>query len=284
MRHLRFLILVFALGCGFAASNIYSAIAQDAVIPNFWDKHERFQKPELGGLNRLKFFTTTDFPPFNFIDRKKRLSGFHVDLARAICAELGLLQRCQIQALPWDELLPALKRGEGEALIAGLAVDQKNRGELVFTRRYLEIPGRFVVRNDSALQAPAYSAIFKKITGVVTNSSHQQYFAETFSTRKSQAFDTRDDAFKALKSGEISAVFTDALSASFWLQSEASEDCCGFLDGAFLSPKYFGQGMTIALPKDQEKLANAINFALYQINASGKFAELYLRYFPLGLY
>jgi len=61
-------------------------------------------------MPRMRFLTTTDFPPFNFIDRKKRLTGFHVDLARAICEELEVLNRCQIQGLPWEELQDTLKR------------------------------------------------------------------------------------------------------------------------------------------------------------------------------
>ncbi|MEM7216286.1 MAG: transporter substrate-binding domain-containing protein [Pseudomonadota bacterium] len=273
------LVLFFALVFYSVAAN-----SQEVKIPNFWDRHERFQKPELSSLVRLKFLTTTDFPPFNFIDRKKRLAGFHVDLARAICSELNVLPRCQIQALPWDELLPAIKKGEGEAIIAGLAVTEETRKQLDFTRQYMLIPGRFVVKKNSGLSGPAYEAIFRKLTGVVKGSSHQAYFSKVFSNRKLQEFDSREAALSALEKEEIGAVFTDALSASFWLQSDASNECCVFLDGAFMSPEHFGNGMAIAVARDRQDLVNTLNFALYRLNAKGKFAELYLRYFPLGLF
>ena len=90
-------------------------------MPVLWDAKERLPKPDLSALPRLRFLTTTDFPPFNFLDGAGRLSGFHVDLARAICAELGIAEKCQIQALPWAELEGALQKGEGEAIIAGIA-------------------------------------------------------------------------------------------------------------------------------------------------------------------
>ena len=77
---------------------------QDPVIPNFWDPQERFIKPNVKDLPRLRFLTTTDFPPFSYIDKDKRLTGFHVELARAICAELEVLPVCQIQALPFADL------------------------------------------------------------------------------------------------------------------------------------------------------------------------------------
>ncbi len=280
----RYLLVLLFLSSAMAAFSLAGSRAQEPLIPNFWDNQERFQKPDISKMVRLKFLTTTDFPPFNFIDRKKRLAGFHVDLARAICAELNVLPRCQIQALPWDELLPAIKTGDGKAIIAGLSVTADLRRQLAFTRRYMQVPGRFIVHRDSGLEAPAYSAIFKKVTGVVEGSTHQQYFAEVFANRKSKAFETREAALAALKAGDVTAVFTDALSASFWLQSDASNECCAFLDGAFMSPELFGNGFTIAVSKDRRDLADALNFALYQINESGKFAELYLRYFPLGLF
>lgn len=254
------------------------------MIPNFWDRHERFPKPDIATIGRLKFLTTTDFPPFNFIDRKKRLTGFHVDLAREICRTLDILLRCQIQAVPWDDLLPELEKGEAEAIIAGLATEGPAAEKLAFTRRFLRIPARFVMRKDSGLEPPAFTAVFRKKTGVVAGSAHKAYFEAVFASRGFEEFPTREAALTALKDGSIDAVFSDALSLSFWLSSEQAGDCCVFLDGAFLSREHFGDGLSIAVPADQENLLAALNFALAEINRNGKFAELYLRYFPLGLF
>ena len=121
-----FLLGMIAFGTVFGGAG--NAAAQSVLIPNFWDPNERFVKPDLSSRQRLKFLTTTDFPPFNFIDRKKRLSGFHIDLARAICEELDMLAKCQIQALPWDELEKAIEKGEGDAIIAGLGDQRRNAG------------------------------------------------------------------------------------------------------------------------------------------------------------
>ena len=90
------------------------------MIPGFWDSQDRIIKPNVKNLQRLRFLTTTDFPPFSFIDKKKRLSGFHIDLARAICEELELLPVCQIQALPFAQLQSAVTGGVGEAVLGGI--------------------------------------------------------------------------------------------------------------------------------------------------------------------
>ena len=259
-------------------------VAQSLIIPNFWDSNERFVKPALTLRPRLRFLTTTDFPPFNFVDRKKRLSGFHVDLAREICAELDVLAKCQIQALPWDELDKAIEEGEGEAIIAGLAVTTASREKYEFSRPYLQIPGRFVTRRGSEIVEPVYESLFRKTVGVVASSGHKAYFERSFASRTARVFQTRQMAFNALKNGEIDAVFTDAVSASFWLASSGAEDCCEFTGGPYISEEYFGRGLAIAVKKGDAELADAFNYALKAINDNGKFKELYLRYFPLGLY
>jgi len=278
----KFILLgAFCAGLAFAAPKTY---AQTAVIPNFWDPSERFLKPDLSSLPRLRFLTTTDFPPFNFIDRRKRLSGFHLDLARAICEELDLLAKCQIQALPWDELDKAIAEGEGEAIIAGLAITAESQEKYNFSRTYLQIPGRFLTLSSQKLDEPIYEALFRKTVGVVEGSRHQAYFDASFGERASRSFPTRQLAFNALKAGEVDALFTDALAASFWLASADAGNCCVFSGGAYLSEEFFGRGLAIATSKQNPELVEAFDYALKSINDKGIFAELYLRYFPEGLF
>ncbi len=59
-------------------------------VPNFWNVERRLERPDAGQLPAtIRFLTTDDFPPFNFLAADGALMGFNLDLARAICAELG---------------------------------------------------------------------------------------------------------------------------------------------------------------------------------------------------
>ena len=51
----------------------------------------------------LRFLTTSDYPPFNFLDEDGVLTGFNVDLARALCLELDVT--CEVYERPWAQLL-----------------------------------------------------------------------------------------------------------------------------------------------------------------------------------
>jgi polar amino acid transport system substrate-binding protein len=260
------------------------ARAADPAIPNFWDSKERLQKPDLSGLQRLRFLTTVDFPPFNFLDSDGQLSGFNVDLARAICAELNILDKCQIQALPFDELSEALGKDEGEAIIAGLAITQKSREEFAFSRPYLRFPARFIMPKPTALSEPIYGKIAGLRIGVMAGSAHERMLRAYFPGTKPVTFTRQDWLYESLRDRKIDGAFGDGMRFSFWLAGTDSKDCCRFAGGPYLAPEYLGEGMAIAVEKKDFALAAAFDYALREITVKGKFAELYLRYFPVSFY
>lgn len=260
------------------------ALAQQPEIPAFWDSQEQLPKPELSSLPRLRFLTTTDFPPFNFIDSNGRLSGFHVDLARAICRELGLEARCQIQALPWDELDEAMARGDGEALLAGIPATAEARETYAFSRPYMRFPARFAVRRASNITSIDAASLKGKRIGVLAGSAHEQLLRDYFPEAQPVTFSRQDWLWEALKDNKLDAVLGDGMRMGFWLSGTEASGCCRFAGGPYLAPDYLGSGLSIAVPVDKPKLAAAFDYALQQITAKGVFAELYLRYFPLSFY
>jgi len=89
---------------------------------------------------------------------------------------------------------------------------------------------------------------------------------------------------EALAKGEIDALFGDALSLAIWLQAPEGSRCCRFLGGPFIDRRYFGEGLAIAVKKGNEATRRALDQALAAVSARGTYAELYLKYFPLGPY
>jgi polar amino acid transport system substrate-binding protein len=256
----------------------------DAEVPVLWDTKERLLKPDLSTLERLRFLTTTDFAPFNFLDRNGRLSGLHVDLTRAICAELDIAGKCQIQALPWGELDQALRDGEGEAIIAGIAVTQETREKYAFSRPYLQFPARFLTRKNSPLSEPIFKAIENERIGVMAGSAHEGMLRDYFSNVRVVTYSKQEWLLGDLQEGKITAAFGDGMRFGFWLAGPDSHDCCQFAGGPYLAPEYVGTGLAIAVSQDDPILVDAFNYALHELSVKGRFAELYLRYFPVGFF
>ncbi|TPK67655.1 transporter substrate-binding domain-containing protein [Mesorhizobium sp. B2-4-19] len=260
------------------------ARAAEPQVPVLWDAKERLPKPDLSALPRLRFLTTTDFPPFNFLDGAGKLSGFHIDLARAICAELGIADKCQIQALPWGELEGALEKGEGEAIIAGIAATPQSRQTYAFSRSYLQFPARFITPKNKALAEPVFDKLRSKRVGVLAGSAHERMLRDYFSTVQIVSFDGPEALYSDLKAGKIDAAFGDGMRFAFWLGGSDAAGCCRFAGGPYLAPEYLGTGMAIATRTDNPALAAAIDYALQEISMKGTFAEFYLRYFPVSFF
>ena len=249
-----------------------------------WDSGERMQKGDLSGLARLRFLTTLDFPPFNYLDSANHLTGFNVDLARALCDVLEVTDRCQIQALPWEELQPSLKNGQGEAIIAGLAASKTARQTLVFSRVYMRMAARFAVNKKTPLPPLQKGGFGASVIGAAAGSAHEKMLRAYFPKAKVETFASLDLVYQALRDGKVSATFGDAMGLSFWLQGKASAGCCAFSGEAHFSDAFLGSGMRIALKAEDSGLMQSLNFALKAAQESGTMDELYLKYFPVGFY
>lgn len=252
--------------------------------PIFWDPTEIYQKPDISGITRLRFLTTTDFPPFNHTDANGHLAGFNIDLARDICTVLKITQNCEIQAMPFAEVEDALASGQGDAIIAGLATTPQTRSRFLFTRSYFRFPARFVTQRGKADSIWKNSALDNKRIGVLAGSAHEKMFRAYFPEASTVTYVRADWMFSDLQNGNIDGIFNDGMRLAFWLGGSNSRNCCVFSGGPYFATDYLGSGLSIAVRKDQRALADALNYALKSLEESGKTSELYLRYFPVGFY
>ncbi|GHC66467.1 transporter substrate-binding domain-containing protein [Limoniibacter endophyticus] len=266
---------------GFALLLVQPLHAQENGAPQHWDLRNKVPKPELQGITRLRFVTTTDFPPFNFIDATGRLSGYHLDLARGLCAVLARQDACQIEAKPWEELAETLEKGEAEAILAGLTPTAETRKEYLFTKPFFTLPARFVSRSQAGFDPMAQG---RKKVGVLAETVHHQLLVQQFDQLEAVVFDDQGTLFQALRDEKVDAVFGDGMRLSFWLGSAESQACCSFAGGAFLAPDYLGQGLSVAVSKKQPQLQAALDYALSELARNGTLDELYGRYFPIGFF
>ncbi|MDQ0455231.1 polar amino acid transport system substrate-binding protein [Rhizobium paknamense] len=254
-----------------------------AAFPVLFDAKERLPKPDLSDLLRLRFLTTNDFPPFSFMDQTGHLTGFNIELIRAICVELGVAAKCEIQAVPFGDIEISLLSKHGDAALAGNAVTRTLRQDFAFSRPYLLLPARFAVGKTLA-SATSPETLKGKAVGVLAGSAHEQMLKAFFPDLTPQAFPDRPALLEALKTGKVSAVFGDGLQLSFWLASPASGACCGFLGGPYLSQHFLGEGMSLMVRKEDGFLAAAFDHALASLSRDGTLDALARQYFPLGLY
>ena len=230
----------------------------------------------------IRFLTDSDFPPFNYFDEDNVLTGFNVDMARAVCLELSIA--CDIQVRPWDQLLPALARGEADAVAASHVVSPNALKVVDFTDPYYFTPARFAGKRGSANIEIAPEGLEGKRIAVAKGTAHEAYLRAFFRDSAIRVYETVELARDALVTGGVDFLFDDGISLAFWLNGTASKACCEFKGGPFAEPKYFGDGIGIAVKRDDVELKSLINIALKRMRESGRYEELLLRYFPLRVF
>ncbi|WP_247657709.1 transporter substrate-binding domain-containing protein [Aquabacter sp. L1I39] len=252
-------------------------------MPNFWNVERRVERPDATRLpTSIRFLTSDDYPPFNFVGQDGALLGFNVDLARAICAELSLT--CTIEAAAFDTLLDGLDQNRGDAVIAGLASTPASRQRADFSERYLGTPARFVARRANAISQVTPEAVAAKRVAVVQGTAHEAYLRAFFNEAAIRPYPDGAAAREALKKGEVDLLFGDGIGLSLWLNGTSSENCCAFAGGPFTESRYFGDGLAVAVKSGNDQLKRAIDYALQRIWEKGVYADLYLRWFPVGFY
>lgn len=87
----------------------------------------------LGRPPRLKLGTCANFPPFEFRE-EGGIDGFDVELARAIAATAGL--KLKIVDLEFNELIPALVKGQVDLVLAALSITEERRAVVDFSAPY----------------------------------------------------------------------------------------------------------------------------------------------------
>jgi polar amino acid transport system substrate-binding protein len=230
----------------------------------------------------IRFVTEGDYPPFNYYDDEGVLTGFNVDLARAICLEVGA--SCDVKVQPWDDLLPSLRRGEADAVIASHMVSGPLTQEVDFSDRYFHTPGRFAGRVETSNAEITPDALDSVKIGVAKGTTHEAYLKAFFRDSRIVGFENADLVREALQQGKVDYIFDDGISLSFWLGGTLSRRCCEFKGGAYFESKYFGDGLAIALSRQDPALKAAVNAAIKQVRLSGRFEELVERYFPNRIY
>jgi len=256
------------------------SFAQEPQVPNFWDPKAVANRPA-SFPDTIQFLATDNHPPFVFRDVDGRLTGFNVDLARAICQVLE--SSCALRIRSFPDLVPSLREEEGTAIISGLARDTVVGSELAFTDDYLKLPARFVVRTGSQGRFSENDLEGRRLA-VETGSRHAIFAKRFFHDAIIVEFETVQGARDALREGSVDAHFGDGLSLSFWLRGDNSHECCTFAGGPWLEPGYFSEGLSIAVRREDEEDLEALNYALRQVHQTGTYRELYLRYFPLSFY
>ena len=252
------------------------------VFPGFRHVDPTTVAPARGTSGTFVLLADTDFAPWSFLGEDQQLKGISVELATAACAEAGL--SCELRTSDFASLLPKIRSGEAQAIISGFKLDAKVAEEFALTKPYFRSLGRFAVRTGSPLAATDIRTMAGRRIGFRANTAHARFLETYYSRSALTSFDNSQAMLDALRTGQVDAVFSDAIQLSFWLKGNASRGCCSFLGKAFVHPETFSRSLSFITRRDKPELRNRLDAALDQLETKGITAEIFARYLPASVW
>lgn len=224
--------------------------------------------------DKIRFGTEGAYPPFNQIDTSGRPTGFDVDIANALCAELKA--KCSIVTQDWDGIIPALNGRKFDALVASMSITAERQRAVDFTDPYYTNKLQFIAAKASNFSPTKLSGL---VLGAQRATIAGTWLEEHVKDAEIKFYDTQDNAYLDLSSGRLDAILADKFVNWGWLKSAAGQDF--EFKG---EPVFDNDKVGIAVRKGDDALRKKLNAALKAIVANGTYQKINDKYFPFNIY
>lgn len=229
----------------------------------------------------VRIGTEGDYPPFNRVDENGELKGFDIDIANALCKEMGV--ECEFVVQDWDGLIPGLLAKKYDCIIASMSMTPERKERVDFTDKYYQTPARFVAHEDADFEI-SKSGLEGKVVGVQGGTTHENFVTDKFGDVVDiKPYKTLDGANNDLTIGRVDLVLGDSVAFVEFLDSPQGKSY-GFIGPGFTDEEYFGEGIGIAVRKENPDLTRMLNEAIAAIRADGTYQRINAKYFDFDIY
>lgn len=230
---------------------------------------------------KVRMGTEGAYPPFNLIDKHGELAGFDIEIGNALCE--AMKADCEWVTSDWDGIIPALLAKKFDTIIASMSITNERKEKVAFTDKYYTTPVRFARAKGTDFEI-SEKALEGKIVGVQGSTVAENFlrgrFGEIVEVR---TYGTQDEANLDLLSGRVDLLLADSFVLGEFLKSESGQQA-EFVGPGFTDKKYLGEGIGIAVRKEDTALLEKLNQAIKQIRADGTYARINAKYFDFDVY
>lgn len=226
-------------------------------------------------VKKVRFATDANYYPFEYFNENKIISGFDIEVAKAICLAEEL--ECSFQQHRFDGLLLTLSFGQYDAVIAAIDITSERLKSVDFTDSYYREPPAFISRKTSQKEF----SLKGKFVGVLANSSNQTYLNQ-FAPEGSYIvpYSSSEAALLDLQEQKIDAVFADFAVINSFLTNYQGQTKLAIQHTEEVFMTQFSEGYGIAVKKGNQALLERLNKGLKTIKANGIYDKIFDKYFP----
>ncbi|MGL4728072.1 MAG: transporter substrate-binding domain-containing protein [Bosea sp. (in: a-proteobacteria)] len=221
-----------------------------------------------------------NYPPFSMLAPDGKLSGFDIDIANAVCAEMKAT--CTLVQQEWDGMIPALNAKKFDMIVASMTITEERKKAVDFSDPYYDVPSRWVAKAGAFTEATPASLKGKKII-VLRNSPRAKFVQETFKESEILLVAKETEVYFELAAGRGDIGFgSSVVSGEAFLKKPEGKGFAQVGQPVRLETAG-GGGVGIAMRKDDAGLRDKINAALKAVRANGTYKALAAKYFDFDI-
>ncbi|MEN2976861.1 ABC transporter substrate-binding protein [Tistrella bauzanensis] len=232
-------------------------------------------------MTKIRIATEGAYPPFNFVNEQGKLDGFDVDIANALCEKMKA--DCELVAQDWDGIIPGLLANKYDAIIAAMSITDERKQSVDFSDKYALSAGQFVAPKDQSYDDVSPAALAGKVIAVQRSTTHVTYLEDNYKDSDIRLYDTQDQANLDLVSGRADLTLADQPILGDWLKTDDGKGF-HFVAGPIADPKWYGEGIGVAVRKGNDDLVAKFNEAIAAIRADGTFKTINDKWFNFDIY
>lgn len=217
-----------------------------------------------------------NYTPFNWTDVEANeynvpvaaggyCDGYDVQIAKLIAEELGM--ELEVVKMEWDSLIPSIKSGTIDLIIAGMTDTEERRQEIDFTDAYYQSEMTMIVRKDGAYADATSLEDFRGATiqGQLAT-LYDTVIDDIPEVNHAQALDSYPLLITSLMSGAVDGVTAETPVGEAWVAAYPDDlTLVTFEEGQGFNIDLSDTAVSIGLAKDSE-LTEAVQAALDTIS------------------
>lgn len=228
---------------------------------------------EIKARGKLLVGVSDTTPPFSFKAADGTLTGYDLDLVRAVARRLGV--GLEMTPLSSAERIPLLQQGKLDFVATSMTRTAERLREVDFSHIYFVTPHAVIVKKSSGITSVRELA-GRKASSASTSTAGGN-LKEAVPEVNIVYVRDYSIAFAALKGGSVDAFTTDETVLAAIVRQDGRPE-----DYLFLPDFTKSRNVGFALKKDEPRLKAAINQALLDAEATGEAARIWDAWFGPG--
>ena len=218
--------------------------------------------------------TDAAYAPFESENSDKTVSGFDIDVLKAIAEKAGL--KLRFINTPWEGLFNQLASGDRDILVSAITITDERKKVMDFSDPYFEAAQLIAVPVKSTVTK--MEDLKKLKIGVQTGTTGDEIVGNLVGKSNSniKRFEGTPLAIKELENGGVDAVVADNGVITNFQKNNAS--AFKVVTDASFKKEHYG----IAVKTGNVELLKKINQGLAAIKADGTYDKIYQNYFGTG--